>query len=97
MIGHTEDPASPFYTAAGALEASRSNVAAGDSSYSDRQFIEEWMSAPFHAVGVLDPTLTTVGYGSYRSLNTPFGGAAALDVISGRTGSPAPAARAVPR
>ena len=90
MIGHTEDPASPFYTAAGALEASRSDVAAGGSTFTDRQFIEEWMSAPFHAVGVLDPTLTTVGYGSYRSLNTPFGGAAALDVISGRTGSPAP-------
>ncbi len=59
---------------------------------SDQQAIDVWMAGPFHAVGIMDPGLTTVGYGSFRELDSsPFGleMGAGLDVLRGLGGVPA--------
>ncbi|MGO9658532.1 MAG: CAP domain-containing protein [Acidimicrobiales bacterium] len=75
---HTENPASPYYTAAGAKEAASSNLFYGEVGFSPRDFIDGWLSAPFHAVGILRPQLKLVAFA--YSTGT---GDAGLDVISG--------------
>src|SRR6202012_4085550 len=75
---HTETPASPTYTTAGALEASRSDLYFGSSGLSPVGFIDGWFSAPFHAIGMLRAQLTQVAFAS-----SPDGSAAGLDVIGG--------------
>lgn len=87
VIGHTEDPANPFFSPRGAAAAGSSNTAgSADPDATDRSFIDGWMTAPFHALGILDPRLTAVGYGSYRDGAAPVRAAAALNVLDGRTG-----------
>jgi uncharacterized protein YkwD len=84
MIGHYEDPANPFYTTEGATAARQSNCMVSWSvSTTDREAIELWMTAPFHAVGILDPRLSKVGYGSYREADGTYQMAAALNVLGG--------------
>ena len=72
---HTENPASPYYTPAGAYEASMSNLMVGWPSYTNVQFIDGWLTAPFHALGMLRPELTQVGFAAQN-------GAAGLGVGS---------------
>lgn len=74
---HTENPASPFYTHAGALEASSSDLAQGEAT-SGVKAIDIWLSAPFHAIGMLRPGLTKVALAW-----DPRTGYAGLDVIRG--------------
>ena len=71
---HTENPASPWYTPEGDHAGRSSNLGAGPS---DRLAIERWLTAPFHAIGILRPGLTTSAFARDAS------GAAGLDVISG--------------
>ncbi|MGZ6994149.1 MAG: Calx-beta domain-containing protein [Acidimicrobiia bacterium] len=89
-FGHDEDAGGPFATVDGAAAGLTGNVAASSSSTrTDRSFIEQWITAPFHAAGMLDPLLTTTGFGSYRKVGgTPWGSAATLDVIRGRAAGP---------
>jgi hypothetical protein len=72
---HTENPASPHYTAEGAREGGRSNLMTGSygSPVSD---IDGWLAAPFHAIGMLRPGLQQVAYASGR-------GYSGLDVLGG--------------
>ena len=87
VLGHSEDPGHPYFTEGGSTAATQSNAAGSDNpNASDRSFIEQWMTAPFHAVGVLDPHLTTIGYGAYRNPSTPIRATAALNVLAGRDG-----------
>jgi hypothetical protein len=76
---HTENPASPYYTAAGAREGASSDLGGGSSPVSA---IDTWLTCPFHAVGILRPTLGQVAFAS------GYGGAG-LDVISGLGQQPA--------
>jgi len=88
VLGHSEDPASPYYTPEGNAAATQSNaVGSSDPHVSDRSFVDFWMASPFHAVGILDPRLTAVGYGAYRDASAPIHAAAALNILSGLTGS----------
>ncbi len=80
VIGHSEDPSLPYYTAAGDAAAHNSNVYLGFGAGTDRTAIEGWLSGPFHAVGMLDPQLKQTAFGSYRSGDR---WAATLDVIRG--------------
>src|SRR5271165_335487 len=80
---HTENPASPYYTPDGAQEAARSDLFEGATGYNATQFIDGWLAAPFHAVGMLRPALQQVAFGDSSA------GDAGLDVIGGLTGSPA--------
>ncbi len=88
-FGHDEDNGGPFATPEGTLAGANGNVAASsDATKSDRAFIEQWITAPFHAAGMLDAQLATTGFGSYRRAGaTPWPAAATLDVIRGRTGT----------
>lgn len=74
---HTENPASPYYTASGAKEAASSDLAPGAST--DMGALDEWLVAPFHAIGMLRPDLTQVALAVGH-------GAGGLDVISGLNG-----------
>jgi hypothetical protein len=80
---HTENPASPFYTAAGDSEGRSSDLAFGTSG--DRTAIDEWMAAPFHAIGILRSPLQQVAFA-----RDPSTGDAGLDVLHGLTGTTAP-------
>ncbi|HXF32513.1 MAG TPA: CAP domain-containing protein [Solirubrobacterales bacterium] len=71
---HTENPASPYYTEAGAKEAASSDLGNGATNVAA---IDQWLGAPFHAIGMLRPTLTKVAFARNA------GGGAGLDVISG--------------
>jgi hypothetical protein len=81
---HDEDPGNPWYTPSGQTAAMSSNLAtSSDVNETDEFAIEAFMQAPFHAVGVLDPRLYTVGFGSYREADGGFQMGAGLDVIQG--------------
>jgi hypothetical protein len=68
QVTHGESTAYPQYTAAGDLAAQNSNIFVSSStSTTDEQSIDWWMAAPFHAMALMDPRLTTTGFGSYRN------------------------------
>jgi uncharacterized protein YkwD len=91
FIGHTEDPANPYYTPEGAAAAAASNVATSSSvNFSDVAAVDLWMAAPFHGIGILDPRLQSTGFGNYHEAGGPNQSGACLDVIRG-LGSPPPA------
>jgi hypothetical protein len=56
---HTENPASPYYTAAGAREAASSDLDEGGACTSS-QALDIWLAAPFHAIGMLRAQLKEV-------------------------------------
>ena len=72
QVTHFESTAYPQYTAAGDLAAQNSNIFVSSSTAtSDTQSIDWWMGAPFHAMAMMDPRLTTTGFGSYRQSPSP--------------------------
>jgi hypothetical protein len=71
---HTENPASPYYTPEGDAEGRRSNLAFGGST--PVGYIDQWLAAPFHAIGMLRPGLRQVAFASAP-------GHAGLDVLGG--------------
>ncbi len=63
---HDEDPSSQFYTAAGRAAGKTGDVIPPThSSLSDGECIEIWLTAPFHALPMLDPELRDAGFGRY--------------------------------
>jgi len=96
FIGHSESSLFPYYTPEGAAAAAASNVmVTSDANATDNYAIDLWMRGPFHAVGIIDPKLQQVGFGSYREADGGYQMAAALNVISGLGSSP-PASVAFP-
>ena len=91
VMGHTEDPSLDFYTAAGKEAAENSNLTRGPYTMSNKAAVESWMVGPFHSIGILDPRLKQVGYGTFREHghDPSFEFAAALDVLRGRGDAPA--------
>jgi uncharacterized protein YkwD len=84
FIGHYEEPSLPYYTPEGDAAARNSNVmVSSDVNAADPYALELWMRGPFHAVGILDPKLQQVGFGSYREADGDWQMAAALDVLRG--------------
>jgi len=94
-IDHTETPGTPWYSTSGQLGASRSNVALASYPIDAKDAVDQWMTGPFHGVGLIDPGLTRSGYGGYYNPGSPsMKWGAALDVLSdgiepGRTPPPA--------
>jgi hypothetical protein len=85
-ITHTETVGLPGYTADGASSGMRSDVAVSSSvTMSASEFVDLWMTGPFHAIGILRPNLKAVAYGSCAVSQGPLewraGGT--LDVVSG--------------
>jgi hypothetical protein len=85
-ITHIEKPGNLWYTLEGAVAAQNSNVmGSSDTRSPDEDAIRLWMSQPFHGIGILDPQLETIGFGSYREDYGKWKMAASLDVVSGNT------------
>src|SRR6202035_4996026 len=82
---HTENPKSPYYTKSGAREAGASDLFEGAFGYTATDFINGWLAAPFHAIGMLRVNLRQVAFASNSST-----GDAGLDVLSGLTGTASP-------
>ena len=60
--GHDEGTGGPFSTPEGIAAGVNGNVAvSGNATKTDRGFVEQWVTAPFHAAGMLDPQLATIG------------------------------------
>ncbi len=64
---HEEDAGMADYSAEGDAAARTSNVAWGCGPFSASAAIDQWMSGPFHRLGLLRPDLTTAGFGDYES------------------------------
>lgn len=90
ILVHAEDPGNPWYTAAGNAAAANSNqIGSHLVTASDEWAVATWMQAAFHSVGILDPGLLTIGYGSYREADGGLQMAAGLDILRGRGAPPA--------
>ncbi len=64
---HSENPRSPWYTAQGDAAARIGNVMSSIYREATDQFaVDSWTQGPFHLLAYLNPTLSTVGFGSYR-------------------------------
>jgi len=88
VLVHAEDPSNPWYTSTGDAAGRASNVMGSSSvTMSDQSAVDTWMQGPFHAIGVLDPKLREVGFGSYREAGGALQMGAALDVIRGLSSS----------
>lgn len=100
-IAHDEVPGSAGYTADGDQAGNSGNVAVSSSAAATpRGHIDLWMSGPFHAIGILRPSLAQAAYGMCSSPPNPsatqWKSAATLDVVRGANWSaPKPAAPVV--
>ncbi len=83
-ISHYEDTASPLYTNEGNRAAENGNLAASYAFNSEYDWaFNYWISAPFHALPILDPQLAVVGFGTHRDANAAIELAATLDIKQG--------------
>ncbi|TME47796.1 MAG: hypothetical protein E6I60_14010 [Chloroflexi bacterium] len=84
LVTHYETAGVPYYTSAGDTAAKDSNIyVSSTTSTPDEQAIDWWMGAPFHSMGLMDPRLTSTGFGSYREVKSGWQMGAAVDVIRG--------------
>ena len=82
---HAEDPNKSGYSEAGNQAGQNGNIAiSGWEGASDLWPIDYWMTAPFHAVPMLNPRLTQTGYGVFRDVSNSFKMTATLDVSTKR-------------
>jgi hypothetical protein len=84
VISHEETPGNPWYTPEGQAAAQNGNVLVSSNvNNSDQSALDGWMTGPFHGVGMIDPALLQVGYGSYREAIGTWRMGATLDVLRG--------------
>ncbi len=89
-LGHDEKPGNPWYTPEGETAGQNSNtMISSDRSTPDEYAIDLWMQGPFHAIGIIDPRLGSVGFGSYREEIGVWRMGATLDIIRGLGDLPA--------
>ena len=82
-IAHSEEEEKPFYDPAGDQAARNGNLFATSQTEANYMWsINFWVSAPFHLIGILDPTLEVVGYGDYVEEVGETQMAAVLDISS---------------
>jgi hypothetical protein len=89
QVTHSESTAYSQYTVAGDTAAQNSNIFVSSSTATtDDQSIDWWMGAPFHAMAMVDPRLSSTGFGSYRnSAYSPWQMGAAVDTSRGNSGA----------
>src|SRR5690348_4023348 len=86
LVTHYEDPANPYYTAAGDTAARNGNIqVSSTTSTSDETSIDWWMAAPFHELGMMDPRLSSTGFGSYRQVKSGWQAGFTLDTLRGNS------------
>lgn len=84
FISHSQDSSSPWYTQAGVDAARNGNLAATAWYEAPPEWaIDYWISAPFHALPMLDPQLQNVGFGWYREQDGGIVFAANMDILRG--------------
>ena len=84
-ISHEEVSSKPGYTPDGDAAGRNGNVAVSSLvNETARKHIELWMTGPFHAIGVIRPNLTQVGFGKCdKSETSPWRSGATLDILHG--------------
>jgi uncharacterized protein YkwD len=83
-LSHSEDTDSPYFSRAGNTAAENGNIAAGYlGSDPFKWAFNYWMSAPFHAIPILDPQLRATGFAEHRDAAGIEEVAATLDVRRG--------------
>jgi hypothetical protein len=83
-VGHSEDPGNPWYTPEGLAAAQNGNIfVTSRIDTTDELPIDFWMIAPFHAISILDPQLSSTGYGIYHESVGLWKTGATLDVLRG--------------
>jgi len=88
-ITHYEDPTNEWYTPEGAAAGPSGNIMLSSwVDAPDETAIDFWMTAPFHALSILDPKLQTTGFGSYRENIGVWKMGATLDTLRGRGALP---------
>ena len=86
QVTHYELSTLPYYTVAGDTAARNGNIEVNSTtSFTDEQAIDWWMAAPFHALGMMDPRLTSTGFGSYRQVKSGWDAGFTLDTIRGNS------------
>jgi len=86
LVTHYETPGVPYYTVEGDTAARNGNLNVSSTTATpDDAAIDWWMGAPFHAMGMMDPRLTTTGFGSYREVKSGWQFGATLDVVRGNS------------
>lgn len=89
-VTHAQKAGDPWATPAGAAAAAASNLAGSPNPFEPESWaVDMWMQAPFHALGILDPALRSVGFGIHRAPGGRLQTAAGLDVLRGRGTPPA--------
>lgn len=85
IVAHAQKRQHEWSTPEGAAAAASSNLA-GSTRPAESAFwaVDTWMQGPFHAVAILDPALSKVGFGIHSEPNGGIQTAAALDVLRGR-------------
>jgi uncharacterized protein YkwD len=83
-VGHSEDPGNLWYSPAGHAAAQNGNVFVTSwAEAPDEMPIDFWMTAPFHAVSMIDPQLHASGFGIYRETLGLWKTGSTLDVRRG--------------
>ncbi|HZD10206.1 MAG TPA: CAP domain-containing protein [Candidatus Binatia bacterium] len=84
FISHSEDNSNPWYSLAGSDAAQNGNLAATIWYEAPAEWaVDYWISAPFHALPMLDPQLQAVGFGWYREQDGGVVFAANMDILRG--------------
>ncbi len=58
-------------------------MVSGSTTATNQHAIDSWMTGPFHGIGIIDPQLRKVGFGSYREAGSGWQMGATLDVLRG--------------
>lgn len=89
-IVHSQRVASGWYSEEGYQAAVNGNIAATVWDGATAQWaIDYWMTAPFHALPILDPQLTTVGFGFHREESEGIMAAGTMQLLEGFVPEPA--------
>jgi len=96
-VGHREVLGNPWYTVEVDTAAQTGNVyVSWWADTTDERPIDFWMTAPFHAISILDPQLHTTGFGVYREAIGNWKTGSTLDVSRGRGDLPQGTAFPIP-
>jgi len=83
-IAHSERVASGWYSEEGYEAAVNGNIAATVWEEATAQWaIDYWMTAPFHALPILDPQLESVGFGFHREESEGIVAAGTMQLLDG--------------
>ena len=83
-VGHSEDSGNPWYTPDGDAAAQNGNVFVTSQMNAAEEYpISFWMTAPFHAISMIDPQLQAAGFGIYSEDTGYWRTGSTLDVRRG--------------